>query len=144
MLDELHDVVAGRLAAVDQRYTEGRRQLVELLAAAARPVSIPDILAAHRALPKSTVYRNLTVLEAAGAVRRVTGGDDHGRYELAEDLTEHHHHLVCTACGSVADFTAPERLERTVARVIAEVTAGTGFRPDSHRLDLVGRCADCT
>jgi Fe2+ or Zn2+ uptake regulation protein len=140
---DLHETVGARLRQVDQRYTQGRRRLVELLARAGRPLSIPEILAGHEHLPQSTVYRNLAVLESVGAVRRVDAVDGFSRYELAEDLTEHHHHLVCTSCGTVADYTPSERLERSMARAIAQIAAGTGFRPESHRLDLVGVCADC-
>lgn len=140
---DLHETVAARLRHVDQRYTHGRRQLVELLAAARRPLSIPEILSEREGLPQSTVYRNLAVLESVGAVRRVDASDGFSRYELAEDLTGHHHHLVCTSCGTVADYTPSQRLERSMARAIAQIAAGTGFRPESHRLDLVGVCADC-
>ena len=72
------------------------------------------------------------------------GADDFARYELVEDLTEHHHHLVCVECGGVSDFTVPTRYERSVERAIAEVAAETGFRARAHRLDLVGVCADCS
>lgn len=143
MSSDVHAVVAGRLADVDQRYTGARRSLVDVLAGAGRPLSIPEIVATSADLRQSSVYRNLAVLEQAGAVRRVQANDEHGRFELAEDLTEHHHHLVCTGCGTVTDFTAPARLERTVLRAIEEVAAGTGFHPQSHRLDLLGLCAAC-
>ena len=138
-----HDQAASRLARIDQRYTTSRKALVELLASLGRPVSIPDILVAGPSLPQSSVYRNLAVLEAAGVARRVLGVDDFARYELAEDLTEHHHHLVCTSCGGVTDVQLSTRLERSMERAIQEIASDTGFRPAGHRLDLVGICAAC-
>jgi Fur family transcriptional regulator, ferric uptake regulator len=144
MLDELHATVAARLRSADQRYTASRRALVELLAGQGRPVSIPDILTVDPRLPQSSVYRNLAVLEHAGTVRRVLAADEFARYELAEDLTAHHHHLVCESCGSVDDVTLPARLERTVDRAIEELANSTGFDVHGHRLDLIGRCARCT
>jgi Fur family ferric uptake transcriptional regulator len=140
---DLHRVVAERLRAVDQRYTASRRALVELLAGAGRPLSVGDIRARQAAVPQSSAYRNMAVLEQAGVVRRVQAADEFSRFELAEDLTEHHHHLVCVECGSVSDFTVPARVERTVEKALAEAAAGAGFRPETHRLDLVGRCAAC-
>ena len=140
---DLHETVGARLRRVDQRYTAGRRVLVEILAASGRPLSIPEILAERPALPQSTVYRNLAVLEGAGALHRVVGADDFARYELAEDLTEHHHHLVCTACGAVTDWTLSPDVERAVGRAVGEIAASTGFRPERHRLDLLGTCAAC-
>lgn len=146
MAADVHETVAERLEGVGQRYTGGRRALVEVLASADRPLTLPDVLAAARdAVPQSSAYRNLAVLEQAGVVLRVAGSGtgDHARYELAEDLTGHHHHLVCTRCGSVTDVAVPERLERAVETALDEIVAGTGFRLEGHRLDLVGLCAEC-
>ncbi|MDP9020703.1 MAG: transcriptional repressor, partial [Actinomycetota bacterium] len=134
---------AARLGAVQQRYTPKRRALVELLADAGQPLAIPDILGRGASLAQSSVYRNLVVLEQAGVVRRVTSTDDYARYELAEDLTEHHHHLICSSCGSIDDFTASRGFERTVARALTEVARDTGFEAQHHRIDLIGVCARC-
>lgn len=143
MSAELHATVAARLQRVDQRYTAGRRQLIDALAGSGRPQSIPDILAAGVAVPQSSIYRNLAVLEQADCVRRVHAVDEFARYELAEDLTEHHHHLVCLQCGGVEDFKVPEGLERSLDRAVGQIESETGFRPESHRVDLFGRCARC-
>lgn len=141
---ELHVVAATGLRRVDQRYTAGRRTLVEVLDTASRPLSIPEILRQRRPrLPQSSVYRNLVVLEQAGVVRRVVSTDEFTRYELAEDLTSHHHHLVCSRCGNVEDFTPPPELERSVERARTAIGAGTGFDTDTHRLDFIGTCRDC-
>lgn len=140
---ELHLTAAERLRAVGQRYTGQRQVLVGLLANARQPRSIPEVLTLEPTLAQSSVYRNLAALEQAGVVRRVLTADDFTRYELAEDFTEHHHHLICSACGGVEDFTASPQLERTVARAISEVSGRTGFNPEHHRLDLIGVCATC-
>jgi Fe2+ or Zn2+ uptake regulation protein len=142
--DGLHSMVGERLQAAGQRYTEGRRDLVDRLEAAGSPLTIPEILDVPPRLPQSTVYRNLTVLEQAGVVHRITASGDFARFELAEDLTEHHHHLICSQCGAVEDFTAPPGLERTLGRAVSAIEAAHGFTADRHRLDLIGRCADCT
>jgi Fur family ferric uptake transcriptional regulator len=143
MRPDLHDLVAARLRADGQRYTASRRRLVDILAGAGRPVSIPEVLSAGPGLPQSSAYRNLVVLEHAGAVGRVLAADGHARYELAEGLVEHHHHLVCVACGSVSDFTLAARSERTIDRAVEDVAGATGFRPSGHRLDILGVCAHC-
>ena len=140
---ELHATVATRLRAAGQRYTANRRSLVEVLAAARQPLAIPDILVSGRGLAQSSVYRNLAMLEQAGAVHRIVASGDFSRYELAEDLTEHHHHLICTTCGDVADFTAPASLEASLGRAMAKVADATGFAPARHRLDLMGTCTRC-
>ena len=143
MDEELHATVAARLRAVGQRYTRGRRALVEAIGQAGGPVTTAQLVAERKDLPQSTTYRNLAVLEQAGVVHRVLSGDEFARFELSEELAGHHHHLVCVSCGTVEDFTPPPRVERTIASVIGQVTTATGFRAESHRLDLLGTCGDC-
>lgn len=141
---ELDRAVQTRLSAVDQRYTANRRLLVDLLRQSARPVTMPELLEHGDGLAQSSVYRNLVVLEQAGAVRRIVTDDEFARYELAEDLTgHHHHHLVCSSCGSVEDVTVPEEIEALFDSGLVSLAHDRGFSVDAHRLDLVGRCRDC-
>jgi Fur family ferric uptake transcriptional regulator len=140
---DVHDTAARRLVAAGQRYTTGRRAVVEVLARARAPLSIPEVVASGRGIPQSSAYRSLAVLEQAGVVRRILTSGDFARYELAEDLTEHHHHLICAACGGVEDFTAPPALERSLRRAVEDVEGATGFSAAHHRLDLVGTCSSC-
>lgn len=139
----VHDDVTVRLARLDQRYTRVRRALVETLAGAGRPVTIPEILGSNPGLSQSTAYRNVTALIEAGVARRVAGADDHGRFELAEELSGHHHHLVCRECGTVEDVHPSPRLERALADAARAAGEELNFEVVEHRFDLVGRCADC-
>jgi Fe2+ or Zn2+ uptake regulation protein len=142
---EAHDEVAALLSAVDQRYTQNRRAIVEVLAGAGRPLTVPEIVetASRGSLPVSSAYRNITVLLDAGIVHRVAGTDDHSRFELAEALIEHHHHLLCLNCGKVVDVSALPRLERALSEAADVAADETGFEVTGHRIDLVGLCADC-
>lgn len=142
MRADLHDTVAARLQAAGHRYTPGRRAIVDRLDDAGQPLTIPELLRGS-GLPQSSAYRNLAVLETAGAVHRIVTNVDFARYELAEDLTEHHHHLICSTCGQVEDFTAPPALERSLHRAVVEVEGSTGFTAAHHTLDLVGTCRRC-
>jgi Fe2+ or Zn2+ uptake regulation protein len=63
---------------------------------------------------------------------------------LAEDLTQHHHHLLCTDCGKVIDITPSTSFERTLTRYLDELASQEGFAPHSHRVDVLGVCADCS
>ena len=140
---DMHSVVERRLRRIDQRYTPGRRAIIDLLVSVGHPVSIGDIAERLPGLPRSSAYRHLTVLHDAGLVRRVTASDEFTRFELAEDLTEHHHHLICSGCGAVRDFTVSTRLERSIDEALIEVAEQAGFQLDHHRLDLVGLCEAC-
>ena len=115
------------------------------LADAGQPLTIPMILGRDPALAQSSVYRNLGVLEHAGLVSRISLGDDHAHYELGEVLTEHHHHhLVCRCCGRVSDVTLPDAAEDALDRALRELADRIAFVVEEHRLDLVGRCGDCS
>ncbi len=116
---------------------------MEILRKAKQPVAIPDILRAKRGLPQSSVYRNLTVLERSHVVRRVITGEDYAHFELVEDLTEHHHHLVCSRCGAVEDVQIPPKLERSMEQALDTIAEASGFTTVSHRLDLLGTCRNC-
>jgi Fe2+ or Zn2+ uptake regulation protein len=141
---ELHVEIGQRLATSGQRYSPVRRRIVEALAGADRPQSVADLVRAVPELAVSSAYRNLNVLAEAGTVTRVTTDDDAARYELAEAVTErHHHHLVCTGCGLVLDYDPPPALELQLTSGLDAVARASGFVAESHRFDLFGRCAEC-
>jgi Fe2+ or Zn2+ uptake regulation protein len=90
-------------------------------------------------VPQSSAYRNLTVLCEAGVARRLAGTDDLGRFELAEDLTgHHHHHLVCSRCGRVDAFEDP-----ALETAIEALSARVGYRVAEHDVVLRGACDSC-
>jgi Fur family transcriptional regulator, ferric uptake regulator len=142
-LRDLHRAAEARLAERDQRYTANRRRIVEALAEASSPQTLPQLLHRRPALTQSSTYRNLTTLEDAQVVRRIVSGSEHAHYELAEHLTEHHHHLVCVECGSITDVTLAAPLEARLERAFADAASGRRFRPAGHSIDIYGHCADC-
>lgn len=139
----LHDVASDRLAACEQRYTPLRRALVTTLADAGRPLTVPELLGAIPHLALSSAYRNVAALDDAGVVRRVVGTDGRARFELAEALSSHHHHLTCERCGAVEDVAPSPRLERAVADAARVAAEELGYVVRAHRLDLVGVCPRC-
>ncbi len=143
MSADVHRAVAARLADHDQQYTSNRRAIVDALAAAGGPVTLPDLLAADRSLAQSSAYRSLSVLVDVGVARRLVHVGDHALFELDEHLTEHHHHLICERCGVVVDVTLPEPVERAIDTGFDAVAEAAGFVPAHHSVDLYGSCADC-
>jgi Fe2+ or Zn2+ uptake regulation protein len=140
---DLHTTAARRLAASGQRYTSSRRAIVEVLVRTQAPMTLPDILSADTTLAQSSAYRNLSELIAADVVHRIVTTEEHAHFELAEDLTEHHHHLICSSCGSVTDFQVPAAVEAELDRALGQIAEREHFTVDHHRLDLVGRCESC-
>jgi Fe2+ or Zn2+ uptake regulation protein len=113
MPPDLHEDVAARLADHDGRYTGSRRDLIQALSDAGRPLTVDEIVERSTRQRPSSVYRNLAVFEAERVVRRLAGIDDVARFELTEPLLGHHHHLACQRCGAM---TTSNPHDRTSAR----------------------------
>jgi Fur family ferric uptake transcriptional regulator len=143
-VDEIHDAVAERLGNNVIRYTKTRRRVVEVLARARQPLTVDEIRT-MTAAPLSSVYRTLAILEEVGLVHRLTNDNsEYARFELAEDLLGHHHHLACASCGTMTDVTLPKNVEADLDRALAFLAEQQHFTVDGHRLDIIGTCATCT
>lgn len=140
---QLHSTVADRLRIHGKRYTANRRALVEVLGISDRPLTIPELLDRDQGIAQSSAYRNLTILEEAGVVERVVTSDEFTRFELAETLTGHHHHLICSLCREVKDVVIPEVIESHLDQVAARIGAEEGYTIDEHLFDIIGRCGRC-
>lgn len=100
-----------------------------------------------------TVYRTLELLTEARILSRLNLKDGAHRYELSRECSDrppaehpadgvavnnHHHHILCTQCGAVAEFDGcivdalSERLEQL-----------TGFNITDHWMEMWGLCARC-
>jgi Fur family ferric uptake transcriptional regulator len=132
-----------RLLEHDVRYTAGRRSVVDTLARASGPLSAAELSERLTHLPLSSIYRTLAVLEGAGVVAHHLGAKGLTRFELAEWLAGHHHHLVCIDCGSVSDVDIPGEHEDEVRALVAEIAALASFSPIDHALEIEGRCSRC-
>jgi Fe2+ or Zn2+ uptake regulation protein len=142
-VNSIHQAVAARLNDDGARYTNGRRALVEVLARARQPLTVEE-LRALSAAPQSSIYRILAVLEDAALVYRFTNNNsEFARFELAEDLTGHHHHLACATCGAMTDVTLPTDVEAHLDRAVTLLAEQQRFTVDEHRLDIIGTCATC-
>jgi Fur family ferric uptake transcriptional regulator len=141
--DGIHSEIGRRLRAKRLAYTRGRRQLVDALLRIGHPASVPQLLKHSPKFTQSSLYRNLSDLERAGVVHKITAGDDRARYELDEHFIGHHHHLICVQCGVVADFVVPAAAERALNATLARAAKVGRFRLTAHRLDALGTCDRC-
>jgi Fur family transcriptional regulator, ferric uptake regulator len=142
--DRAEEAVGRSLAAQGVRLTSGRRRVVRCLATARGPRSAGDLhLALGTQLPLSSLYRTLAVLEAAQALAKEHDGNGVARYELAEWILGHHHHLMCTACGEVRDVAIDYRTEASIGRLVHGLADRAGYQATGHRVDIEGICARC-
>jgi Fur family ferric uptake transcriptional regulator len=144
MPPDLHEDVAARLAGHDGRYTGCRRDLIQSLAEAGRPLTVDEIVERSPRQRPSSVYRNLAVFETEGVVRRLAGVGDLARFELTEALVGHHHHLACRTCGAMTDVHLPHDLEVRLDEALTQLARNKGFTVSAHELDGVGVCQACS
>jgi Fur family transcriptional regulator, ferric uptake regulator len=136
--------IEARLAARQVRYTAGRRTVVSALIAADGPRSASELFVElGMTVPLSSLYRSIAVLEEAGVVVPHHGARGLTRYEMAEWLAGHHHHLVCVDCGVVEDIRIPGEHESALGTIIGVVTGAASFVPTDHSLEIEGRCSRC-
>jgi Fur family ferric uptake transcriptional regulator len=136
--------VAEHLAGRGVRFTRARRLVVEALGAARGPLTAAELHDGLRpAVPLSSLYRTLTVLEHAGVISREHDAEGVARHELAEWLTGHHHHLVCVQCGAIVDVDIPTNLEARLGPLVEEIARSAGYAATGHRIDVEGRCPAC-
>ena len=131
---------AAILREAGYRATPARIKLLELLATEKRPLTVTQI---HKKLGYSelnevTLYRALEALVASHIVRRVDLQQGHAHcYEYAD---KHHHHIVCTKCEKVEDFS-----DKLCEEVVVKATKkSSSFKTiTSHSMELFGLCASC-
>lgn len=131
----------GRLSSEGFRITAPRLVVMAVLCGASEPLAPNEIWEqgrrVHCTLGLVTVYRTLALLEKFCWVRRVHREDGCHGYLLSS--TGHSHAIICGDCGRAAEFSGTDDL----GDLIAEVEASTGYRVDSHLLQLSGLCAEC-
>jgi Fur family ferric uptake transcriptional regulator len=123
------------------KVTLPRLKILEILEdGSARHQSAEDIykalLSSNEDIGLATVYRVLTQFEAAGLVTRHHFENGMAVFEL--NRGDHHDHIVCIECGTVAEFvdSAIEERQKAVARE-------RGFELHDHSMILYGRCSNC-
>ena len=83
-----------------------------------------------------TVYRTLEILAELELVCELHAGGICRSYTIS--TPQHHHHLICSNCSAVIDFTGHDlsELEQSLSKK-------SGFRIDSHLLEFFGLCQTC-
>lgn len=129
-----------RLREDGVRVTKQRRAILSALCCAASGLTPQLILEEGRRecpnLGLATVYRTVELLERDGYLHRLheTGGGE----GLVLSLCAHAHHVVCAACGRVAEFSTCD-----LRQTIEEASRETGFVISEHYLELLGLCEQC-
>lgn len=128
------------LGRAGYRLTGPRRAVAELIAARSGHFTAAELVDAARrrrlGIGRATIFRFLETLSRLGALERLDLPSGEHAYVACEP--SHHHHIVCSSCGRVADIEGCDI--RTLGR---QAAASTGYRVDTHRVELYGLCPSC-
>jgi Fur family ferric uptake transcriptional regulator len=127
------------------RLTGPRQAVVEALVDHAAPMSVAEIAdrLKGRRINLVSIYRSVNLLCELGLLRVVDTAKGKQRFELAEQFTGHHHHLVCEVCGSVEDLDGCLLEDAALNAMRQRVRRLRSFRLTGHDLKLVGVCKRC-
>lgn len=122
------------------RLTQARQHILAALVSSQGHITADDLYeVVHRDQPgigRMSVYRTLELLSELGLIRAVYQGTGAAHYILLDN--GHHHHLVCSNCGTTIEFDdcAVKKVEKSISR-------NYNFEIQGHLLEFIGRCSDC-
>lgn len=127
--------------AAKTRSTRQKRLILSILEQAAAPLTPAEIYRLARekqpTLAKSTVYRNLELMQERGEVVR-------GQLENGESFYgpsgghPHRHYMICRDCNRMQDLP-----ECPLARLEQEIADTVDFVVTDHVVQIYGYCRDC-
>lgn len=132
--------IVAALEGAGYRLTEPRRSLARLIAARSGHFTAEDLLSNSANLRggagRATVFRSLDVLAELGLIERLDLPS--GEHAFVACDSAHHHHVVCSSCGRSTEVD-----DHGFEAVAAAIGRTTGYRIETHRLELFGRCSIC-
>jgi Fe2+ or Zn2+ uptake regulation protein len=132
--------IVGALDEAGHRLTAPRRALATLIAGRSGHFTADELLADSRrgrlGLGRATVFRSLDLLADLGAIERLDLPT--GEHAFVACEPRHHHHVVCSSCGRSTPVA-----DAGLEQLAASLGAATGYRVETHRLELFGLCPDC-
>jgi len=140
----------GRFRGAGFRLTIPRQAILDVFSRASEHLSAEDIyLKIHKNYPNvglTTIYRTLDLLVEMGLLFKFDFGDGRARFELSQGPKgiRHHHHLVCSSCGRVIDYTdfIDDEIE-LLNQIEKGLTEKFNFKITNHLIQFYGLCDRC-
>jgi Fur family ferric uptake transcriptional regulator len=131
------------------RWTVPREAILGLLSRTTKHMSAKEIYAAlikfNPGIGLTTIYRTLDLLYRTGLINKVVLGDGQARYEFrSENGKSHHHHLICTRCGRIIDYSEFEEEElELIKKTEKHLSKKFDFKIRDHNIEFLGLCNKC-
>ncbi len=132
--------IASRLRGHGYKLTPQRRVVIQAIASSQdhlTPAAIYEkVHQGHPNIGLVTIYRTIDILAKLRLICELHAGGSCHSYITS--VPEHHHHLICSSCGAVVDFSGYDlgELER-------KLYLETGFEIKDHLLEFTGICQAC-
>ncbi len=132
--------IVASLREHDYKLTPQRRKVIRAIASSHNhltPAAICERV--HRDDPNIglvTVYRTINLLAKLGLICELHAGSSCRSYTLG--IPEHHHHLICSNCGTVLEFT-----DYDLSELERQLSLETKFKIKDHLLEFIGLCQAC-
>jgi Fur family transcriptional regulator, ferric uptake regulator len=122
------------------RLSHPRFLIYQELSNAKTPLSLKELyqslLRKQKKIGLTSIYRSLDLFESQGMVFKIINGSS-VKYKLCE-LEDHHHHIVCKACGNVVELNFCD-----ISDWSKKVVESTGYQVIDHQLIFFGFCKAC-
>jgi Fur family transcriptional regulator, ferric uptake regulator len=134
------DAIVAAFDDAGYRLTGPRRALARLIGARNGHFTAEDLMTFSRearlGVGRATVFRSLDILTELGVIERLDLPT--GEHAFVACEAAHHHHVVCSRCGRSADVP-----DSGFSRIVDDLARRSGYRIESHRLELFGLCPSC-
>jgi len=104
-----------------------------------------DLSKAYPGIGQSTIYRTLSLLVQTGFLNKIDIGNGPSRYEYRSGSKKaHHHHLICTKCGKIIDYSDfIDEEEKLVKEAEKNIAGKYNFQVKDHNIEFYGLCKEC-
>lgn len=133
--------IIGAMKLRGYKLTRQRQAILDTIARSHSHLAPADVYAKvnkrYPGIGLVTVYRTLELLTRLGFICEMHSGNSCRSYTMRRS-SGHHHHLLCSICRKVVDFT-----DCDIKKMEKRIALQTDFEIDSHLVEFVGRCHDC-
>jgi len=85
---------------------------------------------------RSTVYRNLNLLQKENIIKKIPMSDGPERYDY---FKKPHNHIICANCGKVVDFN----FDFSSRQIIDAIKEDTNMDTNLRSITVEGICSSC-
>ncbi len=132
--------VAATLRRYGYKLTPQRRAVIQVIASSQdhlTPATIyKKVHQDHPNIGFVTIYRTLNILAELKLICELHAGGSCHSYTVS--APGEHHHLICSNCGKVVDFTGYD-----LGKLEQKLSLETGFHIQDRLLEFTGLCQAC-